>query len=146
MMKRCQGRTWGGPRTTLRERRGTSLCASLGTGPRWWWTGGRGGAGPSTSPKREPARCWAGDNQPNFGSENGLPSVIVAGLSAAMSGFSIWGHDIGGYENANFSPISPADLFIRWTQFGCFAPIMQIHRQVNTANLRQYPWGYAQAG
>jgi len=89
---------------------------------------------------------WAGDNEPNFGAENGLPSVIVAGLSAAMSGFSIWGHDIGGYQNANFSPISPADLFIRWTQFGCFAPIMQMHRQVNTADLRQYPWGYAQAG
>jgi alpha-D-xyloside xylohydrolase len=89
---------------------------------------------------------WAGDNEPNFGSENGLPSVIVAGLSAAMSGFSIWGHDIGGYQNANFSPISPADLFIRWTQFGCFSPIMQIHRQVNPADLRQYPWGYAQAG
>ena len=89
---------------------------------------------------------WAGDNQPNFGNENGLPSVIVAGLSAAMSGFSIWAHDIGGYQNANFSPISKADLFIRWTQFGCFSPIMQIHRQVNEANLRQYPWGYAEAG
>jgi len=88
--------------------------------------------------------CWAGDNEPNFGTENGLPTVIVAGLSAAMSGFSIWGHDVGGYINGNFS-ISPADLFIRWTQFGCFSPIMQMHRQVNPANLRQYPWGYAQA-
>lgn len=90
--------------------------------------------------------CWAGDNQPNFGNENGLQSVIVAGLSAAMSGFSIWAHDIGGYQNANFSPVSRADLFIRWTQFGCFSPIMQIHRQVNNANQEQYPWGYAEAG
>lgn len=89
--------------------------------------------------------CWAGDNQPNFGDENGLRSVIVAGLSAAMSGFSVWAHDIGGYQNANFSPVSKADLFIRWTQFGCFSPIMQIHRQVNEANLQQYPWGYAEA-
>jgi len=90
--------------------------------------------------------CWAGDNEPNFGSENGLPSVIVAGLSAAMSGFSVWGHDVGAYQNANFSPISPADLFVRWTQFGCFSPIMQMHRQVSTADLRHYPWGYAEAG
>ena len=90
--------------------------------------------------------CWAGDNQPNFGTEDGLPSVIVAGLSAAMSGFSIWGHDVGGYENGNFSPVSRADLFIRWAQFGCFSPIMQMHRQVNPADLRQYPWGYAEAG
>lgn len=88
---------------------------------------------------------WAGDNEPNFGVENGLPSVIVAGLSAAMSGFAIWGHDIGGYQNTNFSPVSPANLFMRWSQFGCFSPIMQMHRQVNPNDLRQYPWGYGQA-
>jgi alpha-D-xyloside xylohydrolase len=87
--------------------------------------------------------CWAGDNEPNFGEANGLPSVIVAGLSAAMSGYAIWGHDVGGYQNINFS-ISRSDLFMRWTQFGCFSPIMQMHRQVNPdpADLHQYPWGY----
>jgi alpha-glucosidase (family GH31 glycosyl hydrolase) len=95
---------------------------------------------------------WAGDNEPNFGDENGLPSVIVAGQSAAMSGFSIWGHDIGGYVNGNFSGVSPENLFARWTQFGCFSPIMQMHRQVaqldqdNPADLRQYPWGYGELG
>jgi alpha-D-xyloside xylohydrolase len=91
--------------------------------------------------------CWAGDNEPNFGTAGGLPSVIVAGLSSAMSGFSIWGHDIGGYLDGPFSAISPADLFIRWTQFGCFSPIMQMHRTVNKDHeLRQYPWGYPEAG
>ncbi len=88
---------------------------------------------------------WAGDNEPNFGPENGLPSVITAGMSAAMSGFSIWGHDIGGYQNNNFSH-SPADLFRRWAQFGCFSPLMQMHRQVNPDDLRQYPWGYPEGG
>ena len=63
---------------------------------------------------------------------------MTAGDSAAMSGFSIWGHDIGGYQNANFTP-APADLFMRWAQFGAFTPIMQMHRQVNPANLQQYP-------
>jgi alpha-D-xyloside xylohydrolase len=100
---------------------------------------------------------WPGDNEPNFGA-NGLPSVIVAGLSAAMSGYSIWGHDIGGYQNANFGSSSEdrADLFMRWTQFACFSPIMQMHRQVHpqkqqdfqpgkTEELRQYPWGYGKA-
>lgn len=82
--------------------------------------------------------CWAGDNEPNFG-DNGLPSVIVAGQSAAMSGFAIWGHDIGGYQETNPSQ-SPPNLFMRWTQFGCFSPIMQMHRQV-TKEL-QYPWRY----
>ena len=85
--------------------------------------------------------CWAGDNEPNFGEQNGLPSVIVAGMSAAMSGFSIWGHDVGGYQNSNFSAVSPADLFIRWTQFGCFSPIMQMHRQVNGAQPQAVPLG-----
>ena len=76
-----------------------------------------------------------------------LPSVIVAGLSAAMSGYAIWGHDVGGYQNTNFS-ISRSDLFMRWTQFGCFSPIMQMHRQVNPdpTDLHQYPWGYKKPG
>ena len=84
---------------------------------------------------------WAGDNEPNFG-DNGLPGVIVAGQSAAMSGYSIWGHDIGGYQDTNFSQ-SPPDLFMRWAQFGCFSPIMQMHRQV-TREL-QYPWRFGDA-
>ena len=84
--------------------------------------------------------CWAGDNEPNFGN-NGLPSVIVAGQTAAMSGFAIWGHDVGGYQDTNPSQ-SPPDLFMRWTQFGCFSPIMQMHRQV-TKEL-QYPWRYGE--
>jgi alpha-glucosidase (family GH31 glycosyl hydrolase) len=98
------------------------------------------------------AVCWAGDNEPNFGDQNGLPSVIVAGQSAAMSGFSLWGHDIGGYENGPVSAVSPENLFIRWSQFGCFSPIMQMHRKVaqlnrdDPADLRQYPWGYGQLG
>ena len=85
---------------------------------------------------------WAGDNQPNFGDSNGLPSVVVAGLSSAMSGFSIWASDVGGYQNSSFSS-TPDNLFMRWTQFGAFSPLMQMHRQVDTSNLQQFPWGYS---
>ncbi|GEM_PF-447306 len=84
---------------------------------------------------------WPGDNQPNYTQTNGLQSVITSGDSAAMSGYSIWGHDIGGYQNANFTG-DKADLFMRWAQYGAFTPLMQMHRQVNTGNLEQYPWGY----
>jgi alpha-D-xyloside xylohydrolase len=84
--------------------------------------------------------CWAGDNEPNFG-DNGFPSVIIAGQAAAMSGFAIWGHDVGGYQDINPSQ-SPPNLFMRWTQFGCFSPIMQMHRQV--AKELQYPWRYGE--
>ena len=92
--------------------------------------------------------CWAGDNQPNFHPDNGLPSVIVAGLTAALSGFSIWGHDVGGYQRGYEPPPVDIDLFMRWTQFGCFTPVMQMHRQLSNAppNVShphgQYPWGY----
>ncbi|HEY3664252.1 MAG TPA: TIM-barrel domain-containing protein [Chthoniobacterales bacterium] len=84
---------------------------------------------------------WPGDNQPNYTQTNGFQSVITAGVSAAMSGYSIWGSDIGAYQNANFTA-NHADLFMRWAQYGALSPIMQMHRQVNSGNLEQYPWGY----
>lgn len=85
---------------------------------------------------------WAGDNEPNFTRDNGLAGVVVAGLSAAMSGYAVWGHDIGGYQTTG-GVSSPEDLFTRWTQVGALSPIMQIHRKV--AGDRQYPWSYGQA-
>ncbi len=95
--------------------------------------------------------CWAGDNIAKFDPTNGLPSVVTAGLSAALSGFSIWGHDVGGYQKVYEPPPTDVDLFIRWTQFGCFSPIMQMHRQLSDGppNVShphgQYPWGYVSA-
>jgi alpha-D-xyloside xylohydrolase len=82
---------------------------------------------------------WCGDNEPNFGQDNGLQSVVVAGQSAAMSGYSTWASDIGGYQNSNVSS-TPTNLFMRWTQFGAFSPVMQMHRQIGANN--QYPWSY----
>lgn len=82
---------------------------------------------------------WSGDNEPNFGQDNGLASVVVAGQSAAMSGYSIWGHDVGGYF-LNPESGTPTNLFMRWTQFGAFSPIFQLHRQVSKTN--QYPWSF----
>ncbi|HEU5055793.1 MAG TPA: TIM-barrel domain-containing protein, partial [Kofleriaceae bacterium] len=85
---------------------------------------------------------WAGDNEPNFSRENGLAGVVVAGLSAAMSGYAVWGHDVGGYQTTG-GVAAPEDLFTRWAQFGAVSPIMQIHRKV--AGDRQYPWSYGEA-
>ncbi|HEU4405464.1 MAG TPA: TIM-barrel domain-containing protein [Polyangiaceae bacterium] len=85
---------------------------------------------------------WSGDNEANFGADNGLPSVVVAGLSAAMSGYAFWGHDVGGYLDQNPSP-DQDDLFTRWAQFGALSPLMQLHRQVTLG--RQYPWSYSPA-
>jgi len=74
---------------------------------------------------------WAGDQEGSFNYRDGLPAVIIAGQNMGMSGFSIWSHDIGGYR-------TPPDknCFIRWAQFGCFSPIIQIHGQ------NREPWKF----
>lgn len=65
---------------------------------------------------------FAGDQSSDFGPATGLPSVIIAGQNAGLSGFPFWTCDIGGYFG---SPTE--EVFIRWTQFGAFLPIMQVH-------------------
>ncbi len=65
---------------------------------------------------------WAGDQTSDFAPASGLPSVIIAGQSAGLSGFPFWTCDIGGYFG---QPTEEA--FIRWTEFAAFTPIMQIH-------------------
>ncbi len=62
---------------------------------------------------------WAGDQHAEW---NRLAPVIRAGLSASLSGFPLWGHDIGAY-----SGIPEKELYIRWLQFGAVSPIMQFH-------------------
>ncbi len=65
---------------------------------------------------------WAGDQTSDFSPWSGLPSAIVAGQSAGWSGFPYWGSDIGGYFG------NPDDeVFVRWSQFAAFTPIMEIH-------------------
>lgn len=78
--------------------------------------------------------AWAGDNQGSFDYQDGLPSVILAGQNAAMSGISLWGHDIAGYAG-----VPSKDVFIRWTQFGTFSPLMQVHMTSNWG-----PWDFDQ--
>lgn len=65
---------------------------------------------------------WAGDQSADFAPWSGLPSVVRAGQSAGLSGFPFWASDIGGYFSG-----PTADCFMRWTQFGAFSPIMQVH-------------------
>lgn len=78
--------------------------------------------------------CWAGDNDASFSFENGLPTVILAGQNAALSGLPLWGHDIAGYSGTQ-----TPELFIRWTQFGALSPVMQVHM---TSNLG--PWDFGE--
>lgn len=72
---------------------------------------------------------WAGDQRAEW---SRLAGVVRAGLSAALSGFPLWGHDIGGY-----SGIPPKSLYIRWLQFGAFSPLMHFHGEE-----AREPWHY----
>jgi alpha-D-xyloside xylohydrolase len=69
---------------------------------------------------------WAGDNDASFSPINGLPTVVRAGLSAALSGVFLWGHDVGGYLGK-----AKKDVFVRWAQFGAFSVIMNQFGQSN---------------
>ena len=76
--------------------------------------------------------AWAGDNHGSFDFDDGLPSVILAGQNAAMSGISFWGHDIAGYAGE-----PSKEVFVRWTQLGTFSPFMQVHMTSNRG-----PWDF----
>lgn len=72
---------------------------------------------------------WAGDQEELWG---GLQKAIVEAQTAAMSGFSTWGSDIGGYAPADLTP----ELFERWAQFGAVSPVME----VGGAGANATPW------
>lgn len=82
-----------------------------------------------TTPCARNATFWGGDQSSSW---NDLPRVVRAGLSAALSGFPYWGHDIGGYAGT-----PTKTLYIRWLELGAFSPIMQLH-----GTTPREPWYY----
>lgn len=69
---------------------------------------------------------WAGDQQTDFGADDGIPTVVPMGLGVSLSGISTFGSDIAGYQNLN-SPTSTKELFFRWTELGALTPVMRTH-------------------
>lgn len=63
---------------------------------------------------------WGGDQFPDWTSDHGLPSVVKGGITAGLSGFSVWGPDI--VDNGHSK-----ELWTRWTEFGALTPIMRNH-------------------
>lgn len=77
---------------------------------------------------------WGADQASDFWS---LRALVTATLSAALSGFSNWSHDIGGYLGHRLVERCPPELFVRWLQFGCFTPLMHAH-----SRFAHEPWNY----
>lgn len=69
---------------------------------------------------------WAGDQNVDWSKDDGLPSVIPAALSLAMSGHGLHHSDIGGYTTL-FMLKRTKELFQRWTELAAFTPFMRTH-------------------
>jgi alpha-D-xyloside xylohydrolase len=79
---------------------------------------------------------WSGDNDATFSTENGLPTVVTAGLNAGMSGISLWVSDLGGYNKR--SRYEGDDVFFaRWTEYSALSPGMEVMSAMNLG-----PWDY----
>ena len=79
---------------------------------------------------------WSGDNDATFSTENGLPTVVTAGLNAGMSGISLWVSDLGGY-NKRQRYEGDNILFARWTEYSALSPGMEVMSHLNLG-----PWDY----
>jgi hypothetical protein len=83
----------------------------------------------ATTPCAGNSTFWGGDQGCSW---NDFPRVVRAGLSAALSGYPLWGHDIGGYAGT-----PTKNLYIRWLELGALSPIMQLH-----GTTPREPWYY----
>jgi alpha-D-xyloside xylohydrolase len=81
---------------------------------------------------------WGGDNDASFSPSNGLPTVVTAGLNAAMSGISLWMSDLGGYNKTSRRDPDPV-LFARWTEYSALSPGMEVMSSYNFG-----PWDYGE--
>lgn len=83
---------------------------------------------------------WGGDNDASFSPTNGLPTVVTAGLNAAISGISLWMSDLGGYNKTARTDPDPV-LFARWTEYSALSPGMEVMSGYNFG-----PWDYGEDG
>lgn len=69
---------------------------------------------------------WAGDQNVDWSTDDGLPSVVTGALSLGLSGFGLYHSDIGGYTTL-FGMKRTAELFKRWAEMAAFMPVMRTH-------------------
>lgn len=69
---------------------------------------------------------WNGDQHVDWSVDDGLPSVIPATLSLAMSGCGICHSDVGGYTTV-MNMTRERELLLRWEEMNVFSPLMRTH-------------------
>lgn len=72
------------------------------------------------------AMMWTGDQHVDWSVDDGLPSVIPATLSLAMSGFGLTHSDVGGYTTIMHMTRSK-ELLLRWEEMNVFSPLYRSH-------------------
>lgn len=86
--------------------------------------------------------AFGGDSYSSF---LGLKRSVWEMLSAAASGISIWGSDIGGFMLRKWMVQEGPDfeeLYIRWVQFGAFSALMRDH----SWHGKHHPWANGERG
>src|SRR5205814_9747430 len=76
---------------------------------------------------------WAGDQNGDFDTADGLPAALTGALNAGMSGIPLWGSDIAGYHYV-FNPPPDKDVYLRWTELGAFSADMHDENEGNGNN------------
>ena len=79
-----------------------------------------------TGTVRDSMMMWNGDQHVDWSLDDGLPTVVPAALSLAMSGYGIAHSDIGGYTTMPGCSRG-AELLMRWAELAAFSPLMRCH-------------------
>ncbi len=90
--------------------------------------------------QRYSAASWSGDIRSDW---NVLHNQISAGLNFSLCGIPYWNTDIGGFASCNYFPEGindPAfrELYVRWSQFGAFTPMMRSHGTCTPREIYQF--------
>lgn len=80
---------------------------------------------------------WAGDQHVDWSVDDGLPSVIPASLSLAMSGYGVTHSDAGGYTTIMHMKRGK-ELLMRWEEMNAFSPLFRTHEGNQPINNVQF--------
>ena len=80
---------------------------------------------------------WTGDQHVDWSIDDGLPAVIPATLSLAMSGYGIAHSDVGGYTTIMHMRRSK-ELLLRWEDLNVFSPLFRTHEGNQPVNNVQF--------
>lgn len=86
---------------------------------------------------QDSSMMWTGDQHVDWSIDDGLPSVIPATLSLAMSGYGITHSDAGGYTTIMHMRRGK-ELLLRWEEMNVFSPLLRTHEGNQPVNNVQF--------